>query len=229
MVYAFIHHWKAHIQETLEPFERAYRSGLKPEIWNMLVFVCFFIHYSFVSGKKLLQVDDLMVKNSDALRHLKHETSYHMHEIFRQLVANLLGSSQKHCNLTGDIYDEKQMLDTHLQANDRTTLCNLYFNKLFLCYIFGQYHDAVKNGELAEKYVDSITGVFGVTQINFFTSLSRLALFETSSAPEQAKIKRKVNINQKMMKKWAHHAPMNHLHKYFLVEAERNRVLGKRQ
>jgi hypothetical protein len=29
-----------------------------------------------------------------------------------------------------------------------------------------------------------------------------------------------------MMKKWAHHAPMNHLHKYFLVEAERNRVAG---
>ncbi|MEB3826256.1 GAF domain-containing protein, partial [Phormidium sp. CCY1219] len=29
------------------------------------------------------------------------------------------------------------------------------------------------------------------------------------------------------MKKWAHHAPMNFLHKYYLVEAERNRVVGK--
>ncbi len=29
------------------------------------------------------------------------------------------------------------------------------------------------------------------------------------------------------MKKWAHHAPMNHLHKFYLVEAERFRVLGK--
>jgi hypothetical protein len=44
-------------------------------------------------------------------------------------------------------------------------------------YLFGQYHDAVKNGELAEKYLDSAFGVFGVTLINFFTSLSRLALF----------------------------------------------------
>ena len=26
---------------------------------------------------------------------------------------------------------------------------------------------------------------------------------------------------------WANHAPMNHLHKYHLVEAERCRVLGK--
>jgi predicted ATPase len=92
-----------------------------------------------------------MAKNSAAINHLKHETSYHMHEIYRQTVANLQGNSQNTFNLTGDIYDEQQMLDTHLQANDRTTLVNLYFNKLLLFYIFGQYHDAVKNGELAEK------------------------------------------------------------------------------
>jgi hypothetical protein len=60
-----------------------------------------------------------------------------------------------------------------------------------------------------------------------FTSLSRLALFASSSAPEQAKIKRKVKKTQKMMKKWAQYAPMNHLHKYLLVEAERNRVMGR--
>ena len=29
------------------------------------------------------------------------------------------------------------------------------------------------------------------------------------------------------MKKWAYHAPMNHFHKWQLVEAERARVLGK--
>ena len=29
------------------------------------------------------------------------------------------------------------------------------------------------------------------------------------------------------MKKWARHAPMNYLHKYYLVEAERDRVCGR--
>jgi PAS domain S-box-containing protein len=227
MVYAFIHHWKAHIEETLEPFERAYRTGLETGDLEYASFSLFFLSfYSFASGKKLFQVEDLMTKNSDAIRQLKHETSYHMHEIYRQTVANLRGNSQNTFKLTGDIYDERQMLDIHLQANDRTTLVNLYYNKLLLCFLFGQYNDAVKNGELTEKYLDSAPGVFGVTLINFFTSLSRLALFATSSAPEKAKIKHKVKINQKMMKKYAHHAPMNHLHKYFLVEAERNRVAG---
>jgi PAS domain S-box-containing protein len=228
MVYSLIHHWKAHIQETLEPFDRAYRTGLETGDLEYAGFSMFFLSfYSFISGKKLLQVEELMVKNSDAINHLKHETAFHMHEIYRQTVDNLRGNSLKTFNLTGDIYDEQKMLDIHLQANDRTTLVNLYYNKLLLCYLFGQYHDAVINGELAEKNLDSVPGVFGVTLINFFTSLSRLALFAASSAPDQAKIKHKVNINQKKMRKWAQYAPMNHLHKYLLVEAERNRVLGK--
>ncbi len=228
MVHAFIHHWKTHVQETLEPFESAYRTGLETGDLEYASFSLFFLSfYSFASGKKLSQVQDLMLKNSEALHQLKHETPYQMHEIYRQTVFNLQGNSQNAFNLTGDIYDERHMLDTHLQANDRTSLVNLYFNKLLLFYLFGQYHDAVKNGELAEKNLDSVPGVFGGTLINFFTSLSRLALFATSSAPERSKIKRKVNINQKMMKKWAQHAPMNHLHRYFLVEAELYRVLKK--
>jgi PAS domain S-box-containing protein len=228
MVHAFIHHWKTHLKETLEPFERAYRTGLETGDLEYASFSLFFLSwYSFVSGKKLLKVEDLVAKNSDAIRQLKHETPYHMHEMFRQTIANLRGISQSTFKLDGDIYNERKMLDIHLQANDRSTLCNLYFIKQFICYIFGQYHEAIKNGELARNYMDSAPGVFGVPLVYFFDSLSRLALFSANSAPEQAKIKRKVTINQKMMKKWAQHAPMNHLHKYILVEAEQNRVLGK--
>jgi two-component system, NarL family, sensor kinase len=36
-----------------------------------------------------------------------------------------------------------------------------------------------------------------------------------------------VNINQEKMQKWAEHTPMNYLHKFHLVEAEKARVLGQ--
>ena len=36
-----------------------------------------------------------------------------------------------------------------------------------------------------------------------------------------------VNINQEKMQKWAEHPPMNYLHKFHLVEAEKARVLGQ--
>ena len=45
---------------------------------------------------------------------------------------------------------------------------------------------------------------------------------------EQQGILARVQANQEKMKNWAHHAPMNHLHKFYLVEAERHRVLGEK-
>lgn len=230
MVYAFVHHWKAHIRETLDPLEKAYFDGLETGDLEYASFSIFFLSfYTFVSGKKLFMVEQLMEKNSDTIRQLKHETSWHMHEIYRQTVANLLGNNENTYHLAGDIYDEQQMLPVHMQANDRTTLCNLYFNKLFICYIFGQYQEAVKNAELAEQYLDSVIGAYGVPLVYFFDSLSRLALFSENSDLEKAGIKRRIAMNQKKMRKWAHHAPMNHLHKYLLVEAERYRISGKKK
>jgi len=208
MVYAFIHHWKAHIQETIEPFEEIYRTGLETGDLEAASHAMFFSSfYSLFSGKKLFQVDDLMERNSNAICHLNHEVSRHRHEIYRQIVANLRGNSQNTFSLKGDIYDEQQMFEIHLKANDRTTLCNLYFSKLFICFMFGQYHDAITNGELAEKYLDSVTGAFGVPLINFFNSLSRLAIFVESDVSEQTKIKRKVNTNQKVGSTRPHEPP----------------------
>ncbi|KKK84797.1 hypothetical protein LCGC14_2779710, partial [marine sediment metagenome] len=38
---------------------------------------------------------------------------------------------------------------------------------------------------------------------------------------------KKVESYHRIMEKWAEHAPMNYLHKWQLVEAERARVLGR--
>ena len=50
---------------------------------------------------------------------------------------------------------------------------------------------------------------------------------DETSQQEQKLILDKVQANHEKMKKWSHQAPMNHLHKFYLVEAERHRVLGE--
>ncbi len=119
------------------------------------------------------------------------------------------------------------MLPRHKKAKDRTTIYYLYFIKLFLCYLFGKYHLAVKYAKLAEGYIDSVVGMIVVPTFYFYDSLTRLAIFANSKRPEQKRLYKQVCSNQKKMKKWARHAPMNHLHKYYLVEAERHRILGQ--
>ena len=61
----------------------------------------------------------------------------------------------------------------------------------------------------------------------FYDSLSQnCTIFVDDTSRNQKRLLKKVVLNQKKMKKWAHHAPMNYLHKYYLVEAERHQVLG---
>jgi PAS domain S-box-containing protein len=141
---------------------------------------------------------------------------------------NLQPSTQTDpCCLSGELYDESQMLPLHKAANHRTAICLLHFNKLILCYLFESFHQAVENADIAEEYLDALRGTIIVPLFHFYDSLTALAVYAEASRLQQNRILKKVNANQKKMKKWAHHAPMNHLHKFYLVEAERYRVLGR--
>jgi hypothetical protein len=57
--------------------------------------------------------------------------------------------------------------------------------------------------------------------------LALLSLSPDASNSEKAAWLNCVNTNQEKMQKWAEHAPMNYLHKFYLVEAEKARVLGQ--
>ncbi|MHC5828163.1 MAG: hypothetical protein ACYT04_72800, partial [Nostoc sp.] len=65
-------------------------------------------------------------------------------------------------------------------------------------------------------------------QFYFYDSLTHLAVYSDFEEFEQKQILDRVTANQKKMQNWAVHAPMNHLHKWYLVEAERYRVLGEK-
>jgi len=228
MVYGFVIHWKDHVRETLKPLSEAYQIGLETGDFEYGGYCAFFYCYhSFVAGKGLDEVELEMAGYSDALVRLKYEQSLHGHGIFRQTVANLRGMSGTRCSLDGKYYNEGQMLPIHSKAKDRTTLYYLYSNKLLLNYLFCDYKEAIKNGMLAENYLDGVVGMVVVPIFFFYDSLARLAVFHDSSLSEQRVILKKVAANRKRIKKWAHHAPTNHLHRFYLIEAERMRILGK--
>jgi len=121
--------------------------------------------------------------------------------------------------------DETKMLPLHREANAQNLCRSVYFYKLFLCYLFQDYQQAIENTKLAEKYSDSAVGT--IPLYHFYNSLLYLAIYSDAPKSEQKLILQKVKANQKKIKKWAQFAPMTHLHKFYLVEAERYRVLGE--
>ncbi|WP_445174324.1 AAA family ATPase [Microcoleus sp.] len=229
IVNIFIRHWKEHLRETLEPFVSVYSSGLETGDLEYgvygLVLYCWFAYFS---GKELTVLEREIAINRDAIHKIKQETSLQYIETYWQATLNLLGKSENPCVLKGEACDEHIRLPLHEQANDRLGVSYIYWNKLLLSYWFENYSEAIENTAIAEKYLDVVVGLPLVPLFHFYDSLVWLAVYPDRPESEQNTILERVRANQEKMHKWAHHAPMNHLHKFYLVEAERHRVLGEK-
>lgn len=222
----FVKHWKEHLRETLNPLQNAYSIALETGDLEYAGYsVCVYCYHSYVLGKELAKVEAEMAMYSNTLSQLKQETSYYYNQLNRQVVLNLMGRAEDKCRLIGESYDETKMLPLHLKANAQNICRSLYFFKLVLCYIFQDYQQARENAKSAEKYSDSAVGT--IPLYHFYNSLVDLAIYSDAPKSEQKLILQKVKANQKKIQKWAHFAPMTHLHKFYLVEAERYRVLGE--
>jgi GAF domain-containing protein len=226
---AFITHRKEHLKKTLSPLLDAYQHGLETGALELGAYcLAFHVYHLFFSGQELAGIEREMAKYIEALGQIKQENSANYMALCRQAVLNLLGRAAAAPGyLSGESWDQEKTLPLLHEANDRNAIFYLYIYQLKLCYLFRAYPQALENAALAEVYSDNAIGAFAVLLLNFYDSLTRLALCADSSQAEQKKLLKKVKANQKKMKKWADHAPMNHRHKYYLVEAERARVLGQ--
>lgn len=220
--------WKEHVRASLPAFRAAYSNGLETgdlEFSSNCAYLYSF-HSSF-AGKQLASLEPEMAAYSEVLAQLKQETYLNYNKIHRQAVLNLIKKTEDPCRLMGESYHEETMLPIHQQANDRYAICSLSINKLRLYCLFGKAHLAVKTATFTEPFLDGATATLLIPLFYFYDSLARLAVFPEYSQTEQDELLEKVTSNQKKMQQWANHAPMNYLHKFYLVEAERHRVLGQ--
>ncbi|MEH1920441.1 ATP-binding sensor histidine kinase [Nostoc sp.] len=219
---------KEHAKEILKPLLQAYSIGIET---GDLEYAAYSLHiYSYCSyfiGRELSELEQEMANYNNAIKQLKQKTVFQWSNIYRQSVLNLLGCAENSCSLIGEVYNEDKMLPLHLETKDGLGLLYLYVSKLHLCYLFQEFHQAVENATLAKKYLDTAIGHLVVPVFHFYDSLAGLAVYFEVSESEQKCILDRVQANQEKMEHWAHHAPMNYLHKYDLVEAERYRIGGQ--
>ncbi|HXV42867.1 MAG TPA: adenylate/guanylate cyclase domain-containing protein, partial [Anaerolineae bacterium] len=205
-----------------------YQSGLET---GDLVFgsYCAFMYCVglYFMGRELAMVEREMATYAEAVGQLNQQITVNFLNIFRQSILNLINPTEDRGNLTGEVYNEEEMLPFMLEMNDRTSLFYVYFNKMVPYYLFQDYRQALENAPLAEQYSGGVIGSLYIPAFNLYDSLIRLALVPEAEKSEQEQLLEKVAANQEKMKVWAGHGPMNYLHKYYLVEAERARVLGQ--
>ncbi|MGB9499172.1 MAG: sigma 54-interacting transcriptional regulator [Dissulfuribacterales bacterium] len=127
--------------------------------------------------------------------------------------------------LEGEVFDKATMESMLSNANDTLAIFYMHFCKTMLCYLLGAYPKAIKHADLAEKLAGRVPGNVVIPVCNLYDSLSRLAIYDTLTEDKKGQAMARVNANQAKMKKWMELAPANYAHKFFLVEAEKARVL----
>ncbi|MEH2361075.1 trifunctional serine/threonine-protein kinase/ATP-binding protein/sensor histidine kinase [Nostoc sp.] len=229
VVSAHVMHWKEHVRETLTSSMAGYSSGLETGDLEYAGY-CGYIYpyHSFWLGKELWVLEKELIAYCDSLKKIKQQVALTWNLVYLQTVLNLKGNFENVDCLIGEAYDEQSMLPIHQQVNDLYTINHLFVNKLMLSYIFGEYFKAVENAAIAEKSLGGVTGLFVVPLFYFYDSLAHLGIYHTAKESDQQAILEKVEANQQKMELWATHAPTNHLHRFYLVEAERYQVLGQK-
>ena len=229
IVNSFVKHWHSHVRQTLpfllESYSIAIEIGDLEYASHCRFNYCFYFYYV---GNELGFVSQEIAKFNEFIHKFKQKLYYESILITWQTVLNLMGYSDCPYRLVGQVYNEEETSLSQLEAkNNQNMIFQLYFDKLMLCYLFEKYQLALEYAAIAEKYLDGLVGTLCVPAYHFYTSLIQLAIYTNASKVEKKRLYRKMQASQNKIKKWAHHAPMNHLNKFFLIEAERYRILGQ--
>ena len=220
--------WKVHLKKTIPLLVEAYQEGVETGDFEFAGYAAYSVcHHSFLVGEKLTQLEQKMATYSKAVDRIRRESPSTWIAIVWQTILNLLDRSENPSRLVGRVCDEEEALPHAMAVKDGTAIQMLYLHKIILFYLFEEYHQAVQTAILARRHFEEASAIRLLPVFCFYHSLALLSLLLDASNFEKVAWLNCVNANQEKMQKWAEHAPMNYLHKFHLVEAEKARVSGQ--
>jgi GAF domain-containing protein len=228
MIGGHLWHFRHHLKETLPYLEQGYQNGLKTGEYELAGYNAeFYCSSSYFAGVELQQLEQLIDFYGDAVKRIRSEIAASIIAPYWQAVKNLLSTSGDPCVLAGERFSQEEMVPVFEQKQDHGGLSAFYVNRMMLCYLFENYEQALECSKFAQEHKNAMLGMFTQPVSIFYDSLIRLQVYPHRATPEQAQLLERVSANQHVMQGLADSAPMNFLHKFFLVEAERMRLAGE--
>jgi len=222
---SFILHWKEHLRNTLPLLEEGCMQGVESgdvefSMYSRYVYGV----YSFLAGIDLSTISKKIKMFTENTPTLKHLSAQYYKNLLQQLLTNLSTSNKNPWILSGKHYQEETGLSTHIENKDRTITAMYHYSKGYINYLFYRNNEALKYMEHAQNYLGNLISTFLIPSYYYFNALIRLAIYDHSERNDQRKHMKQILSSQKKIKVWARHAPMNHLHRFHLIQAEIHRV-----
>ncbi|MEO8400344.1 MAG: serine/threonine-protein kinase PknK [Gammaproteobacteria bacterium] len=230
IVTALIAHWQEPYRNSLAPLLVAHLRGIETGDFDYSAYAAYFyIECAFYVGIDLSKVAEDTKKFYELCdsRHT-HKPTLHSIKLLGQTIENLRGlSASDPCSLIGTYYEEKITFKEAVEIHNEFGIFNFYTYKTMLNFHFYNYEAAYEASLAAPAYIHSATASSSLRTLNLFESLTRLALCDNATSVQRKEHLKIVAKNQKKLKFWAKHAPMNTMAQHFLVEAEWARIHGQ--
>ena len=227
VVNSFIRHWREHLRETLQPLLDNYSQGLETLNLEYAGYSAItYCYHSYYIGQELALLEGEIAKYKDFFQSINQEQTIGLLNLVWETVSKLMTVAKNPCYLS-EFSNLSTNLKLAIEAKNATLIFQICLLKIMLCYLFEYDGESLYDAALADTYLDGALGTPNISIFYFYESLAKIRVYFSSPKSQQRSLYRKVQSNQKKMNKWAHYAPMNYLHKFYLVEAERYRILGK--
>jgi diguanylate cyclase (GGDEF)-like protein len=225
----FVLHWQQPLQDMLPLFKQAYSCGLEQGDFTFAGYSAYaYGYFSYLLGHELVDLEQLLRTYCQLLEKIQQPVSHSYTLVYHQTVLNLLGKNETVKQLQGEVFDATDMLPRFQTTQDYVGLFHIAMNTLVLCYWFDDLEEAMVQSQSLRQVMQAVVGMPLISIAHFYDSLTQLAIYPTASSEEQQQIVQQVSANLALFEGWAHHAPMNQLHRWHLLSAEYARVLGRR-
>ena len=222
-----LHHHKYHLRETLPIFQAGYQAGLET---GNLEYVGYNAHgfclSSYCCGQPLAELEVQIRAYRQQLVDFNQLATANYCAIYWETTLFLLGNPEKIELSFEQAANEEKLVSQALACNDLMRVFTFYMCRAMLRFLLGKI--ALANADIiqARQYIAGGAGRI-VEALYFYDSLIALATESYSTAELEAQ-KQRIQENQARLQLLAKHAPMNYLHQWQLVEAEKYRVLGQK-
>ncbi|MEH2261905.1 trifunctional serine/threonine-protein kinase/ATP-binding protein/sensor histidine kinase [Nostoc sp.] len=225
----FIQHHQQSFLATLPTMKDSYTIGMETGDFLFAGYgIANYGYFALFAGVDLETLAPELSGYSAALAQLKQDSAHIILGMVRQTVQQFRETvSQPHC-LIGTAYDETVMIPKHHEDKNLTMIAFVSTYKLLLAYYFGNYQAALDYITQGKSYLMALSGMVHIPTFHFYAALTYLALVPTKSEIELSVILAEFKTYETILHQWAHNAPMNHQHKWHLVEAEKCRVFGNK-
>ena len=221
-----IRHWREPAVSTLEHFLQGIKDGIEVgDIEHACFHSARYCAHLFYVGESLSTANEKLVEQIEFIGSYQQDFQLNYACMWHQLNLNLRGLAPDKLLLIGDSFDETTILDSWLEKNNDMSLFSFYLIKLILCYLFGDYQQAVAYARQGKQYIGASIGLMCFGWYHFYYSLAMLKIY-SQDEPEYLS---EILSCQAKIRDWSRHAPQNYLHKQELIAAKIAQILGKHE